>query len=141
MKTLNELKSFRGRKIDFSKKVFAYRNLRDKKFLYSLKQNGLVVAKAKSVMLTYCDFVVNKKGRQRFLKTKTKNVHAYVKGFVSKNGAMGCDPRKNSLHIKIKYNPYKSCHFKTADFVPQTNVSSAIAVCLNKNGCTASYIN
>lgn len=141
MKTLNELKSFRKRKIDYSKKVFVYRNLHNKYYPYSLKQNGFVVARAKSIMLTDCDFVVHEKGRQRVLKTKTKNVHAYVKGFVSKIGACGCDPRKNSLHIKIKYDPYKSRYFKTVDFLPEISVFGAMAVCLNKDGCTASYIN
>lgn len=143
-KPLYNISYYKNRKIDFSKPVFVYRNInkqKDSSPVYSIKQCKKVVAHAKAIMLVKACFIVNEKGRKRVKKTKRKNVHAYVKGVISKEGAMGVDPRTSSLHVQVSYDPYKNNSFITKNFVPEMKVKTAMAVCLNKNGCSAAYIN
>src|SRR5690606_3428869 len=75
-----EYQSFKGRKIDTSKQVLIYKNLHNG--LFSVKQNGLVVAHVESIVLKNGFFDVNQAGRNRVIREKKKNVHAYVKGFI-----------------------------------------------------------
>ena len=94
--------------IDYDKKVFVYKNLQ--KDCWSIKQNGLVKAHSdgQDILLYECNMVVNKKGRDRVLKEKRKNVHAGVKGYLKPP-----IPEYNTWtdgHVdfkKITYNPYK----------------------------------
>ena len=57
-------------------KYYLYRNLRTGGF--SIKQRGLVVDRAKFVTMSNVKFKVNELGRERVLKEKAKNVHAYM---------------------------------------------------------------
>lgn len=83
-------------KIDYSKPVKVYRNLH--KGCWSIKQNGLVKAHSDEVNLFDCEFLVNEKDRQRVIKTKRKNVHAFVKGYI-------WDTPFNLIK-QVSYNPY-----------------------------------
>jgi hypothetical protein len=49
-------------------------------------------------------FTVSEAGRQRVLKGKTKNVHAYAVGMLK-------TPEDPFWDIKVVYNPYKHTHF------------------------------
>lgn len=53
-------------------------------------------------------FIVREKGRQRVIKEKKKNVHAFIEGTLSNE-----KPPKFSATInpRIKYDPYKDKHF------------------------------
>jgi len=86
--------------IDFSKKVFVYKNLH--KDCWSIKQNGLVKAHANSIRLWDCSFQVNQKGREKVLKEKRKNVHAGIKGFIDQACVLDLNEAPS-----ITYNPYK----------------------------------
>lgn len=92
-------------KIDESRSVEVYRNLH--KQCYSIKQDGLVKAHADHITLKECTFHVNEKGRDRVRKTRRKEVHAWVKGFLSKCTDYLCNSELNRIH----YNPYKTDHF------------------------------
>ena len=99
-----EYQSFKGRKIDFSQKVEVYKNLHNG--LFSVRQNGLVVAHVESIVLSYPKIKINEKGRQKVIKDKAKNVHAFITGFPnSVNKCFTIDDKH-----AITYNPYK---FKT----------------------------
>ena len=77
------IEPFKNRRIKYADEVWVYRNLtRGSKTIpvYSIKQNGRVVAHATSLLLSDCRFVVSKKGYERVRKTGHKNVHAYVVG-------------------------------------------------------------
>ena len=63
-------------KIDHDRTVRVYRNLHKK--CYSIQQDGLVKAHATELYLFDSVFQVNKKGRERVLVEKKKNVHAFV---------------------------------------------------------------
>lgn len=96
---------FRGRSIDFNKKVMIYRNLHNG--MFSVKQDGLVVAHVDSILLSRGMFKVNVAGRNRVLKEKKKNVHAFVIGHVDSVN-VDIDVSNNKA---VSYNPYKFGHF------------------------------
>ena len=91
-------------KIDYSKKVFVYKNLH--KDCWSIKQGGLVKAHTEEVRMWDCAFQVNAKGRQKVLDEQRKNVHAGIKGYIS-NDALHPLSSFFSNEVEVTYNPYK----------------------------------
>jgi len=102
--------------------VSIYRNLHNGLISIKSASSGLVLGHAKSVDIVGADFVVNEAGRQRVLRDKQKNVHAYVKGLLLNTG--GFKPYKgrslgpvygalDTIHkaTVVSYNPYKAPHF------------------------------
>ena len=102
--------------------VSVYRNLHNGLISIKSASSGLVLGHAKSVDIAWADFVVNEAGRQRVLKEKQKNVHAYVKGLLL--NTIGFKPYKgrslgpvygalDTIHkvTVVSYNPYKAPHF------------------------------
>lgn len=90
-------------KIDYSKKVFVYKNLhRD---CWSIKQGGLVKAHTTEVELWDCAFQVNARGRKKVLEEKRKNVHAGIKGYIDETALARPSLYDNS--VEVTYNPYK----------------------------------
>ena len=102
--------------------VSIYRNLHNGLISIKSASSGLVLGHAKSVDIAWADFVVNEAGRQRVLKEKQKNVHAYVKGLLL--NTIGFKPYKgrslgpvygalDTIHkvTIVSYNPYKAPHF------------------------------
>jgi uncharacterized protein (DUF2147 family) len=98
---------FKNRDIDFNSKVKIYRNLkaaRDQR-IYSIKQNGFVVAHTTNIVLRDCKLIVQEGSRQRLLKTGQRNVHAWICGFVDmENNGEKCTNR-------IVYNPKNNNSF------------------------------
>lgn len=123
--------------------VKVYRNLKHGKKarpLYSIMQNGRVVARQHRVLLTNCKFVVNQAGRRRVIQSGRKNVHAFVVGeWVRKpDSAFGTDETDSTkLGMKIVYNPYKMSSFQTE---AGNDVKEAWGCLLNENGMTATYV-
>jgi hypothetical protein len=94
--------------IDPLKPVQVYRNLhRD---CLSVRQNGIVVCHADSIVLHDATFVVGEKGRDRVRHEQKKNVHAYVKGYVK--SARDTDGLLPFEWDEIYYNPYTCDHFE-----------------------------
>lgn len=78
-----------------------YFNLR--KNVFSIRRKGRIVAHATSVRMGDATFCVGEKGRQRVLREKQKNVHAYIKGeLLSIPGEYA---------KQATYNPYKYTTF------------------------------
>jgi|APAga8741244001_1050109.scaffolds.fasta_scaffold61668_1 hypothetical protein len=97
------MNSHKNRPIIEDQRVFVYYNLHKKVFsIKSLegKTKGKVIAHANEVMLRNCIFKVNEKNRLRVLKTRQKNVHAGVIGYLSLTSSM----KKGSQ--EVTYNPY-----------------------------------
>ena len=97
------------------------------KRLFSVQEkvNGQwkVVGHTDDITLYNVTFKVSEAGRQRVLREKKKNVHAFVEGTLSPS------PLKCDNPLTIRYNPYKSGSFTSGDF----NVKQAGAVRLSKN--------
>lgn len=91
--------------IDESKPVRVYRNLHTG--LWSVKQ-GVVKFHTSFISLRNVQFCVNEKNRQKVLRERRKNVHAYVQGYLSGDGVI---VRAKPIH----YNPYKYDSFMSED--------------------------
>ena len=118
------MEAFRGRTIDTSKRVKVYRNLH--KRCFSIVQGGLVVAYADTITLDDVIFKVSEAGRQRVIREKQKNVHAYVTGLVGNDN-------NAPTFLEITYNPYKRGEF----YNKQTNekVGNATQVVMTDGKC------
>ena len=131
-------------------KVSVYRNLHNGLISIKSASSGLVLGHAKHVDIAWAKFVVNESGRQRVLKEKQKNVHAYVKGLLL--NTRGFKPYKgrslqrctalgaiDTIHkvTVVSYNPYKAPHFVikgTSD-----KVSKASLCTVSHDGTIAGY--
>lgn len=137
------MKPYKNRQIDLTKPVLVYRNLHKNGF--SIKQNSLVVAHADKILLKNCTFHVNKRGRQKVLITKQKNVHAYIKGFICES-IMGTSIHnewkgKYKFSAKIEYNPYKYENFTLTNLIQSNKiVEAALAVQLDFTGIYGVYL-
>jgi hypothetical protein len=109
--SLKKIFFYKDRTIDFNRPVIVYRNLnaRLSTHKFSIKQNNLVVAHTNELYLTDCIFFVGLKGRERALKTKQRNVHAYVKGLITDRRGYILRSGKffNYKDIVVEYNPFK----------------------------------
>jgi len=91
-------------------KVYVYFNLH--KNCFSIRKNGKVISHCDSVILKDATFKVSEAGRQRVLREKRKNVHAFVVGSVSDvSGLSGVEHRITNIY----YNPYKHNSFVRLD--------------------------
>ena len=91
-------------------KVKVYFNLHKKLFsVVALEgpNKGRVIEHTDNIGLLNCNFRVQKAGRERVLKERRKNVHAYITGWKS-------DPKVDfgwTPEAHITYNPYKYSTF------------------------------
>ena len=89
--------------IDPTKPIEVYKNLN--RNCWSVRQGGIVMLHTDAIALEQCQFKVSEAGRQRVLKEKRKNVHAFIKGiFIRKGDLVKGD--------KVTYDPYKMSSFK-----------------------------
>lgn len=112
-----------------SRLVFVYFNLIRKCFSIRDVATGRVLDHKNELIIRYATFKVGQGGRERVLRTKHKNVHAGVKGFLMPYQEPVGDT------VQITYNPYKhktfvelgtdrpvlqsgKCHFKVVDGKP-----------------------
>lgn len=130
----NIVYSYRGRSIDLEKPIKVYKNLH--KDCYSIKQGNLVVAHAERLCLRGVTFKVNEKNRQKVIKTKQKNVHAFIEGYYETSG-MGTTAKEADCGLEIYYNPYKTSSF--VDKIWKKPLKGARFVVLNEQGVKASY--
>ena len=94
---------YKNRTINYLKPVRVYRNLH--RGGYSIQQNGVIVAHASRVVLGAVRCVVSEAGRQRVLKERVKNVHAFLDGTLMRH-----DPLFLTRGI-LTYNPYRYATF------------------------------
>jgi len=107
--------------------VLVYRNLHNGKLSIKDPKTSLVLGHAMSVDLYNVTFIVNEAGRQRVLRDKKKNVHAYVRGDIGdvdgfksfKDRNLYVSPKyhpylhqpQNTYCCTVRYNPYQHAHF------------------------------
>ena len=100
-------------------RVQVYYNLHKK--CLSVRHKGIVIAHTREIVLTDAKFHVQPAGREKVLREKRKNVHAYVSGKLKESFKDIWTAKQ-----RVTYNPYKN---KT--FVDKSNnqiVSSAEVV-------------
>ena len=102
--------------IDHTRKVFVYKNLH--RGCWSIKQDGLVKMHITDLCMYDCSFRVNKKGREKVLKEKRKNVHAGIVGYIDDHWdihPMGTLKSRKPKTKLAKYDPYKYDSFVQVD--------------------------
>lgn len=118
------------RPFDKTKLVYVARILTGPhKNMFSVRQKGKVVAYTDNIVLKNCEYVVGEGGRQRVLKTRRKNVHAFIRGILSSVGEVRDAELKifltdldSALKTRVvSYNPYKAPHFYTCPKNPVDN--------------------
>lgn len=87
--------------------VHVYWNLHAKR--WSVRQRGLVVGHAEFLVLDDVEWRVQPKGRERVLRQKKKNVHAYACGMLTDGWLAGLGWER------AHYNPYKAATFMAGD--------------------------
>jgi len=93
--------------MDKTRRAYCYKNLHKDK--WSIRQAGKVVGHTSMLILSDAKLMVGKKGRERVLREKQKNVHAGISGFI-------CEPSVVARRLfEITYNPYKYASFIRAD--------------------------
>ena len=87
-------------------RVQVYYNLHKK--CLSIRHKGKVIEHAQEVTLTDARFHVQQAGRERVLKQKRKNVHAYVSGKLKESFWFTQAPKYIwTAKQRVAYNPYK----------------------------------
>jgi hypothetical protein len=100
----------------YKKKYYCYWNLHKK--CYSVKYGGRVIYHTRELLLDRVEFKVSEAGRQRVLKEKKKNVHAFVvaqeileidmvRSYTKERKLTEFLPKLS----QVKYNPYKNEDF------------------------------
>ena len=92
--------------IDRTKTVEVYKNLH--KQMWSVRQGGKVLEHCETIMLRDCRFVVQPAGRAKVLRERKKNVHAFIRGYVSSIATANAEYTTSRV---VTYNPYKYPHF------------------------------
>jgi len=119
-------------------RVRVYKNLH--KDCYSVRaiegsMKGIVIAHARNIVLKNVKYIVGEKGRERVIREKQKNVHAFVEGDIVSMITIGTNTLNFPLHtslpfsngVAITYNPYEYKSFVTRDHqVPVYESSYAI---------------
>lgn len=85
-------------------RVQIYFNLHKK--CLSIKRKGKVIGYCKSAELENVTFKVSESGRQRVIREKKKNVHAFIVGDIVSN-----DEEYTPTGELVKYNPYVFASF------------------------------
>jgi hypothetical protein len=101
-----------------AQKVRVYWNLNRK--CWSIKHKQKVIGYANTIFMYDVTFKVSEKGRQRVLKSKRKNVHAYAEGFISSVTYPKCP---DYLKKRISYNPYRFAYFFDKDTEEKVEIS------------------
>ena len=117
---------------DKSKRVEVYFNLH--KRCWSVRQNGLVIAHVDDITIRDATFKVLKSGRERVLRERKKNVHAFVAGYW-----VDRDQLPEGDRDPVKYNPYKDQTFVRIDGnqkVPVRQARDVIMTCHDNSSPT-----
>lgn len=131
--------SYKGRWVHAGQRVEVYRNLKFKdSIVYSVRdaKTGLVLGHATHLLLGSCEFVVSEVGRQRVLRERKKNVHAWIEGSFGIIHA-GDDEIFSDVE-KVNYNPYTNTLFELVDCGEP--VTGASLVYINEDGVHASAV-
>ena len=125
---------YKNREINLNKPVRIYRNLNKSGMWFSVVQGGLTVAHTQFLFLRDCTFKINEKTRQRVIRDKQKEFHAYIEGYIIDK----VDTHYSAY--QIIYNPYTSDSFVYLKD-PAISVRTAKYVLLNTTGVHGFIIN
>ena len=106
-------------------RVQVYWNLHKDCYSVVSCKTGLLIQHTNGpIYLRDATFVVQPAGRERVLREKRKNVHAYVRGTLSEGDTL---PTGN----RVRYNPYRDEHWRLDN---GEEVKTASLVCMTTEG-------
>lgn len=116
-------------------KVRVYFNLHRKLFSVMDCATRRVIGHRRTVNLSGARFVVSEPGRQRVIREKRKNVHAFVEGTL-----VEAVPPTRTWR-RVSYNPYFAGHFYCPDTPERVRVgaSDAVSMYAAANGKPSMY--
>lgn len=109
---------YKNRTLDMAKPVRVYKNLNNG--MISIQQNGKVVCHTDHVTLSNVFFKVSEASRQRVIRDKQRNVHAFICGMVVNFESQAITTNKRD----ISYNPYKMPYFYRKSDLSEVKPSS-----------------
>ena len=93
------IEGFKGRSVDFNLPVEVYRCLNRKGRIFSIRQNGLVVAHGNNFTLRNVEFVIRELSKRKVIYKRERQVHAWAKGFIE-------DTLTLAFGINLYYDPF-----------------------------------
>lgn len=91
-------------------KVDVYRNIHKK--CWSVRHKGKVIAHVNKIVLRDCQLVVQPAGNARAKREQRKNVHAFVRGYISSAQECNADTKEHHLgYVEVHYNPFINTTF------------------------------
>lgn len=123
MNTYDGFIPYKGRNVEDWQRVRVYYHFRKKMFSIQDYVTKKVLGHSPVVVLGNATFEVSEAGRQRVLREKTKNVHAYVVG----NFLETVHNEDISKMAEVYYNPYKVDSF-TVSHLDMPIESSRLAI-------------
>lgn len=117
---------YKGRTINFSKKVRVYRCLTRKGCVYSIQQGGKVVAHTSDLILRDVNFKINRSGKKRAIETGIRNVHAMIDGYIDNT------LQDTEVVGTLKYYPFCEDNFMCNG----KEITSCEVVTINENKLT-----
>lgn len=87
--------------------VQVYFNLHKKCWSLRDKKTRRVIDHKQELVLTHCKFHVSEAGRQRVIREKRKNVHAWCEGWLQPDVVPRAD-----FGLPVRYNPYEMMEFE-----------------------------
>lgn len=118
---------YKSRILDPLKPVQVYRCLNRKGVVFSIRQNGLVVAHGSNFHLRNVTFKINEKGKQRCIESGNREVHAYACGFIQDELFLG-------FGIHLYYSPFSSLNFHHSFGGEKQEIKQWSCVSFNSNG-------
>ena len=117
-------------------KVRLYRNLkiRDKRAWSIMAQEGpkkgRVIDIVSGAVIENATFKVSESGRQRVIREKSKNVHAFVEGELVSSTPLESDrtPTRPTGYAPVTYDPYKFSTFMRVDCGESIRASSRVVI-------------
>lgn len=100
------IQTYKDREVKQGQRVMVYFNLHSQLFSMKDVATGLVLAHGNGIMLEDIEFKVQQSGRERVIKEKKKNVHAFVIGKYVGTADELSYPLRDAY-----YNPYKQDSF------------------------------
>lgn len=116
------IEPFKNREVDLSCKVELYRCLNRSGYVFSLRQNGLVVGHTDNVILKGCTMHINQAGKDRCIEKQERDVHAFIRGFLGTIHNI-----KNKSAFPLHYNPYDDKGF-FSDIVGEVTESEVVYI-------------
>jgi hypothetical protein len=130
-------------------KVRVYFNLRKRRFSVLSKQarGWLLMMHTDYINLTNAEFKVSEAGRQRVLREKRKNVHAFVEGFVTSKEDLSSTLKMHAIFgmpiimDAVSYNPYKAGTFMQGEAPIHTAKLVTLTLTFDREGNRKPAIN